>query len=146
MNQAKLEKVSAVVEMQLKHFMSRCQLGVLAQQLRGEEGEYFADLLLNMAERIANMHKTYEQDGKGGEAIVHLHYFLGSLDAWITEKDKGDESGSPRQIQAYGVVSLAGGIEYGEMGYVSIEELIRNGVELDLHWEPKTLNEVYRDA
>jgi hypothetical protein len=29
-----------------------------------------------------------------------------------------------------------------ELGYISIEELVANGIELDLYWTPKTLAEV----
>jgi hypothetical protein len=32
---------------------------------------------------------------------------------------------------------------YGaELGYISIEELIKNSVEIDLHWKPITLKEL----
>jgi len=57
------------------------------------------------------------------------------MDWYITEKDMGDE-----QIQAFGLADL--GMGFPELGYISIEELVENGVELDLHWTPKTLAEV----
>ena len=37
------------------------------------------------------------------------------------------------QLQAYGLVNLGYG---GELGYISIDELIGNNVELDLYFEP----------
>jgi hypothetical protein len=44
------------------------------------------------------------------------------------------------QLQAYGLADLYG--DGGELGYISILDLIRHNVELDLYWTPKTLNEV----
>lgn len=121
----------------LKGFLSRAQFGVLANHaLRGEEKRFFQEKIGEYATRIANMPKTYEQDGKGDQAIVYLHYFQGGMDAWITEKD-ADPDGEG-QVQAFGIVNMGWGAEYG---YVSIKELCENGFELDLHWTPKTVAE-----
>ena len=57
------------------------------------------------------MPKSYETEGQGKEAIVTLHYFTGSWDWYITEKDKEEE-----QLQAFGLVS---GFEK-EYGYTSV--------------------------
>ncbi len=81
------------------------------------------------------MPKTYEQDGKGDDAVVYLHYFRGDMDWYITEKDMEAE-----QHQAFGLADL--GMGFPELGYINISELIDNNVELDLYWEPKTLREV----
>lgn len=123
----------------IRPFLSDSQLEILGDSCRGEESEFFKTLLVKLAEQIDNMPKTYEQDGKGDQAIVHLHYFLGGMDWYITEKDKGDGSDDTRQIQAFGLADLGYG---GELGYISIEELVENNVELDLYWTPKTLAEV----
>ncbi len=32
----------------------------------------------------------YAQDGKGDEAIVHAHYFIGGCDWLVTEYDQGE--------------------------------------------------------
>jgi hypothetical protein len=119
----------------VKDFLSDSQLEAMGDGVRGEEGEFFKTLFIKLAETITNMPKTYEQDGKGDEAIVHLHYFRGNMDWYITEKDMGDE-----QIQAFGLADL--GMGHPELGYISIEELVANGIELDLYWTPKTLAEV----
>ena len=83
---------------------------------------------------------TYEQDGKGNDAIIYLHYFDGSNDWFISEKDIGSE-----QIQAFGLVSLD--FNESELGYISIKELLENEIEFDLNWTPtkiKDLN-IYKD-
>ena len=80
------------------------------------------------------MPETYGQDGMGDKAIAHLHYFKGSMDWYITEKDMEGE-----QLQAFGMVDMG----YGpELGYISIAELVQNGIELDLHFTPMTLGEI----
>ena len=119
----------------LRRFVSTQQLSVLGDACYGEEREWFIDTLVELAERILAMPKTYEQDGKGDDAIVYLHYFKGDMDWYITEKDVETE-----QHQAFGLADL--GMGFPELGYISIEELTEFGAELDLHWTPKTLAEV----
>jgi len=126
----------------LNTFISRGQLKCLFSFLRGEEKDYYKDLVRGMIATIENMPKTYEQDGQGDQAVVHLHYFLGNMDWWITEKDKGDGSEDQEQHQAFGLADLGHG---GELGYISVAELIENGVELDLNWTPKTLEQVKKE-
>ena len=119
----------------VKDFVSDSQLEAMGDGVRGEESEFFKTLFVKLAETITNMPVTYKTDGQGDEAIVHLHYFRGNMDWYITEKDVGDE-----QIQAFGLADL--GMGFPELGYISIEELVANGIELDLYWTPKTLAEV----
>lgn len=121
----------------LHPFMSNAQRSVLADCLRGEEREGFADMLIALNERIANMPVTYQTDGQGKDAIVHLHYFGGPCDAWITEKDV--DGGVE---QAFGWANLEGdGMSGAECGYISIKEMVEAGLELDLYWEPKPVRE-----
>lgn len=129
----------------LKDFIGAAQLKTLGQLAqRGEEREFFRDKLWTLAELVAAMPKTYEQDGKGNAAIVSLHYFAGGQASWwITEKDKGsidDPAGQNPQHQAWGLADLFG--DGGELGYISIVEILENGGELDLYFKPKTLGEV----
>ena len=81
------------------------------------------------------MPKILEQDGKGDNAIAYLHYFTANTDFYITEKDIEDEI-----TQAFRLVSFVS--DYPEIGYISIEEVIKAGAEIDLHFEPKTLGEI----
>ncbi|MGN5571033.1 DUF2958 domain-containing protein [Xanthomonas citri] len=108
------------------------QLQVLLSASRGEEGEHFRAKLDEFAERCMSMPKVYEQDGKGLDAIAHLHYFRGGNDWYITERDLSDE-----QLQAFGVASFLG--HEPEQGYIGVNELIAHGVELDLYFEPTAL-------
>ena len=119
----------------LRGFVPYAQLAVIGDGCRGEEGDYFRAKMIEYAKRVHHMPQTYEQDGKGDDAVVYLHYFSGNADWWITEKDMGTE-----QRQAFGYVDLGYG---GELGYVSLVELCgAASVELDLHWTPKTLREI----
>lgn len=119
----------------LRRIIGAGQFAALREAMRGEEGAWFRQRLAELAETFRTMPKVYEQDGKGDDAIVYLHLFGGSADAWITERDTTDE-----QYQAFGLCDLFG--DGGELGYISIVELIRAGLELDMHWTPKTLREV----
>ena len=105
-----------------------------------EESEYFTDKVKTLAELIEGMPKVYEQDGKGDATIVYLHYFYGASDWYITEKDVNKD-----QNQAFGYCNFNDG-QSGELGYVSLSELKKTGVELDLNWEIKTLGEVKNPA
>lgn len=119
----------------LAMFVGRSQLAAMQQMTRGEEGAHFKAKLDELTERLATMPKTYEQDGLGDQAVVYLHYFKGDMDWYITERDMEDPP-----IQCFGLADL--GFGSPELGYINIEELIQNGVELDLYWEPKPLAEV----
>jgi len=102
-----------------------------------EEHQYFRNMLIDLAKHISDMPKTYEQDGKGDDALVYLHYFGGSIDSYITEKDI--DSDGEGQIQAFGFQDLGYG---GELGYISIEEICDTRMELDLHWQITTIGEI----
>jgi hypothetical protein len=120
----------------LRKFMPASEHNALVNNASGEEGPYFHDLIDSTADLIAAMPKTYEQEGKGDEAIVHLHYFHPAGDWYITEKDS-----EAVQHQAFGFACL-NDWQSAELGYISIVELIQNGVELDLYWTKQTLGEV----
>lgn len=119
--------------LKLNQFIGKNQLTTINQLSRGEEGKFFRDKLKEIKTVIDSMPKTYETDGQGNEAIIHLHYFSGGSDWYITERDMGDE-----QIQAFGLADMG----YPELGYISISELIKLNVELDFYWKPKTLGEI----
>ena len=117
-------------------FIGFNQISALKTAMRGEEKQFFFDMIVDLSQLIAKMSKTYEQDGKGEQAIAYLHYFKGSGDWYITEKDT-----EPDQYQAFGVANLGYG---AELGYISIVELLKNDVELDLYFKPKTLQEAQK--
>jgi len=132
MSATKLEAAQAVK--QLHGFVSPSQIEAMDQGAHGEERQFFFDKIVEFADRIKSMPKTAEQDGKGEDAIIYLHYFIGGMDWYILEKDIEDE-----QLQAFGLADLGFG---AELGYIPITELLENNVELDLYFEPKTLAEL----
>ena len=118
------------------HFIPVQQRSVIIECLDGEEREFFLNKMIELQETIQAMPVTYQQDGMGDNAIAHLHYFSGGQNWYITEKDmEGDGT-----IQAFGMADLGFG---SEMGYIGIAELVQiNIIELDLHWQKKTLAEI----
>ena len=120
----------------LRRFIGSTQMAVIQHAMRGEEGAFFVGKMIEYAERIASMPKTYETDGTGDQAIAHLHYFTGGCDWYITEKDCEDV-----QHQAFGLAC----IHESELGYISIVDLLRCRAELDLHFTPRTLADIWRD-
>src|SRR6266850_319110 len=119
----------------LRAFICSSQLSAMGECLRTEEREFFREKIRELAQQVTTMPKTYQQDGKGDQAIVHLHYFKGSADWYITERDM-----ERAQLQAFGLADLFG--DGGELGYINIVELIRNGVELDMYFTPCTLEAI----
>ena len=64
----------------------------------------------------------------------------GSGPAWyITERDKSADDGNGN-AQAFGLADLFA--DGGELGYISIPELLENGAHLDLAFTPKPLSEI----
>ena len=115
-------------------FMGSAQRRCVASLLTGEEGQFFIDKLVELAAVVANMPTTYAQESLGDKALVHLHYFIGGADWYITEKDLDTDGAG--QIQAFGMVNMGHG---PEMGYVSLREILAGGAELDFQFTPKTL-------
>lgn len=135
--QISLKMQAATAAPSIRPFLSRSQLAAMADACRGEEKEFFMQKFVDLAQQIETMPKTYEQRPMGDQAIAHLHYFLNGSDWYITEKDM--EGGIH---QAYGYAILHGDDENAEEGYISIEEITRHGVELDLHFKPRSLAEI----
>ena len=118
-------------------FLSSDQLECLVELTRGEEGDFFSQKIIDLKQQIDSMPKTYEQGGLGDFAVAHLHYFFNGSHWYITEKDI---EGGVHQATAYAI--LGGDDEMAELGYVSIDELTRYGVQLDLHFKPCSLIEI----
>lgn len=117
----------------LTRFVGRRQLHAMIELYESEDGQFFKDKLVEWAGVINTMPKTHEQEDKGGEAIAHLHYFMGGFDWYILEKDMETE-----QLQAFGYANMG----FPELGYISIEEITQYGAELDLHWKPTKLADI----
>lgn len=131
------------------NFMPASQRFAFREALNGEEAEFFIDNLWELAKTIRGIPVTYNtEDVETADKVLHLHYFGGGVDAWIIERDVGDtpdQNGEGPQLQAYGKITLfGGGWDEAEWGYISITDLIENGVELDFYWTPKTVKEMER--
>lgn len=119
----------------LQSFIGSAQLSVIGELCYSEERRYFYSKLVELANIVETMPTTYQTDGQGDQAIVHLHYFTADADWYITERDCEAE-----QLQAFGKADL--GMGYPELGYISIVELLECGAELDFYWQPRRLCEV----
>lgn len=125
----------------LKDFIGKYQLDVLSELLNGEEGEYFKEKLAEIKETIESMPGPYGTEGQGVRMKAFLHYFAGSSDWYIFEKDSVENE---PQLQAFGFACLNGDEQNAELGYINISEIIACNVELDLHYEPETLEEILK--
>lgn len=129
------------------NFMPASQRFSFLEALEGEEAEFFIDNLWELAKTIRGIPVTYNtEDVETADKVLHLHYFGGGVDAWIVERDVGDTpdgDGTGPQLQAFGKITvMGGGWQEAEWGYISIQELIENGIELDFYWSPKTVREM----
>lgn len=116
-------------------FIGSAQSSAIRHGLRGSEAPAFDAKISEIHQLVHTMPKTYEQNSLGENAIVYLHYFNGSADAFITERDVEQQ-----QEQAFGLMDLFG--DGGELGYISLSEITEGGMDLDFYWTPKTLAEV----
>lgn len=121
---------------QLRDFMSARQRAAVISAMQGEERAWFFAKMAELAELVAKMPATYGQDVP--DPIAYLHYFTNGADFFITEKDAANDGEG--QAQAYGLADLFG--DGGEVGYISIREVIECGAELDFHFTPRPLSEV----
>jgi hypothetical protein len=124
----------------LKAFVGPCQAAAIRAAMRSEEAEWFKGKIGELQAVVDSMPVTYETQDQEAPALARLHYFSGPCDAWIVELDKGAADDTPEdyQAQAWGKVDLGYG---GEIGYISIPELLSAGMELDLHWQPRPVRD-----
>lgn len=129
------------------HFMPASQRFSFLEALKGEEADFFIDNLWDLARAIRGIPVTYNtEEVATADKVLHLHYFKGGVDAWIVERDVGDDQASDglgQQLQAFGKITvMGGGWREAEWGYISIAELIEAGVELDFYFEPRKVSEM----
>ena len=105
MNNTQHTKSDAVQAIKtLRGFIGNSQLAVIGSACYREEKQFFFNKLVEMADVVSTMPQTYNQDGLGDQAVIYLHYFNGSMDWYITERDS-DPDGEG-QIQAFGLANL----------------------------------------
>lgn len=124
--------------MLLRKFISVGQHEALSELMMGEEGEAGWEIVDTLGSIIQTMPHTYQTEKTDtDDKIVYLHYFMGGSDWYVVEKDK-----LMPQNQAFGYAILGGDTINAEWGYISILELIQNGVELDFYFTPVKFLEV----
>ena len=124
----------------LREFIGNRQLKTIADIiLDGEEGDYYIEKLNEIQKTIEAMPGVYQSEDSY-ERKAFLHYFMGSCDWYIFEKDTVENE---PQLQAFGFACINGDRENAELGYVCIEDVINHAhAEIDLHYEPETMREI----
>lgn len=115
-------------------YIGKAQEEAIREALKGDDWQFFADKINELVVLIGQTPRTYQNPGKGDETMCYLHYFKHSFDAYITEIDI-----IPDLNQCFGYADLGFG---PELGYISLPELLANGVELDLHFEPRPWSQI----
>lgn len=122
----------------LENFVSESQLKALKDLQKGPEGDAAAEIINRIAGIIDAMPGPYETDETPlNEKTVYLHYFHAAGDWYIFEKDS-----TPIQNQCFGYARLSAMPEMAEAGYISIQEIIDNNIELDFYFSPKKFKEL----
>ncbi len=57
----------------LKPFIAPQQLSCIVKLCQGEDSDWYITRMVELAAEILSMPKTYDQNGKGDQAIAHLH-------------------------------------------------------------------------
>ena len=118
-----------------KNFLSGAQITAMGNGCRTDEKQYFIDKFISLAEVIKSMPTILEQDDASHDAVAYLHYFVAGSDWYITEV--GMYGGV---FQSFGLAILNGNLADAKLGYISIQELLNAGTELDLCFIPSTIN------
>jgi hypothetical protein len=128
----------------MEGFIGGSQLAEVRRLLKtSEEREFFALKMEELATLIEGMPVSYQQDGKGDDAICYLHYFCGGYDGYIIEKDSEPASNpAEAQWQAYGFARFAHMAESADNGYICLPEIFKSNAELDFHFTPTPLREI----
>jgi hypothetical protein len=114
----RLSEAKAALE-ELRRFVGGDQRAALNILFIGEERQHFFDKVFELRDLVIGMPETYEQEGKGEEAVIYLHYFIGDCDWYIIEKDSDEE-----QLQAFGIADLGYGTEYGYISIPAIKKIL----------------------
>lgn len=119
----------------VKLFMPKHQQSAIMSQ-NSEE----LDDVINRLEKELSEIPRKQNDGPIKDAIVKAHYFYGESDWFITEYHKGSNS-------FFGYVILNGDDQMSEPGYISVDEITKNGkIELDFYWKAKPLQKALEDT
>lgn len=117
-----------------REFVPHSQMRFCIGHLNGEEGQHFIDVLTKLADIWKGAATTRQTNGMGESAVAFMHFFGGSFDLYLTEKDVEAE-----QLQAYGYVRI-GRNEGFEAGYVDLTEIQAEPIiNVDFDFMPETI-------
>jgi hypothetical protein len=90
-------------------------------------------------DKIPRIYSNEEKNVPLKDQLVHMHFFMGGSDWWVTEFD-GDDL-------FFGFARLNADDQTSEWGYISLKELKElnlAGIEVDrdLYWNPKPCSEI----
>ena len=123
----------------LRPYLFAGQLAALEQLSKGEEGEYFLRLVVDLAARVRSIPALDQGPEVTNDSAVMLHYFFQGSDWYIFELQHIAEEDV---VLGFGWAILGGDYQMAELGCIGVSELLACGVELDLHFAPRTLGQV----
>jgi hypothetical protein len=126
----------------LENFICKKQLDLINDIIKHSlDGGHFKNVLESLKTKIKNMPEVYDTWVLGDRARAILHYYNKNNHWYITEKDPGskDDPVSGVQSQAYGFIVSENSFDWA---WISIERLIKDGIELDLHFIPETISDI----
>ena len=101
-------------------------------QLNSEE---YDDVLISLEKDLAAIPKK-QQEGPSENQTVYAHYFYGGSDWFIL-----DISNDLKEFFGYAI--LNNDYEMSELGYISVDEIVKNGkIELDFYFTTDTLEKI----
>ena len=109
----------------------------LLANLRQGQDNLYLHVLARLADRWDQTPTTAQMHGATRSAIVRWHFTYGAADYWIIAKDS-DSS----QSHAYGLASISYVHAAPEPGYISLPDILTNGAQLDIYFEPLTVAEI----
>lgn len=123
----------------LRPYLFAGQIAALERLSKGQEGEYFLRLVVDLAGRIRSVPAMDHGPEVTNDSPVMLHYFFQGSDWYIFELQHVEEDDV---VLGFGWAILGGDYQMAELGYIGVSELLSCGVELDFYFPPKTLGQV----
>lgn len=120
----------------LRPFITHPQLCYLIQACNGPHAFYFRIKLLELDRLIEKIPSLYAGAGAGPTAMVYLHYLTAGSDWYVTQLSRCEGT-----CLAFGYSILNGCSIATEADYIDLDHLVTFGAEMDLMFEPATLDQ-----
>ena len=124
----------------LETFVGKQELTTLRENFSGEDGAYFIGVALELANRIHAMPTTSERaEADAAPPVAYLRYSNCNAEWYVVKR-------SPAlgeiQHEAYGFARPYGDGGETSMSNISIEKLLKLGVDLDIYFTPQPLDDI----